>query len=95
MQDQVLDVVVELLPDRQVIAVDLVEVVDLDLGRARPERGACSAAGDDVREDEDDEQHHSEDDHDRLNDASDQVPDHRWLAVRKLVPSTTGRGCGR
>ena len=90
-EDEALDVLVELLPDRQVVPVDLVEVVDLDRGRALAERGAGGAARDDVREEED-QQRHAEDDDDRLDDSADQVAGHgRWVRAREVLSP----GCRR
>ena len=75
MQDEVAAEVEELVPDRQVVAVELVELVDLRLRRALSEGGPGRAARDDVLEQED-EQGHPEDDESRLDDAAGQIADH-------------------
>ena len=82
MQDQVAAVVVELVPDRQVVAVQLVELLDLHLGCPLAESGSRRAARDDVLEQEH-EQGHPEDDDRRLDDAAGQIADHNrllWLS---------------
>ena len=83
MEDEAAAVLVELLPDRQVVAVELVELLDLNLGRPLPESGLRRAARNDVLEQEH-EQGHSKDDDDRLDDAAGQIADHdswmrRWV----------------
>ena len=75
MQDEPAAVLVELVPDRQVVAVELVELLDLRLRRPLPEGGPGRAARDDVLEQEH-EQGHPEDDEDRLDDAAGQIADH-------------------
>jgi hypothetical protein len=74
-QHQVAAVIVELVPDREVIAVQLVELLDLNLGCALTESGPRRAARDDVLEEEH-EQRHPEDDDRRLDDAAGQIADH-------------------
>ena len=62
-------------PERLVVAVDVVEVGDLELGGLRTEGGSGLASGDELAQEEDDERH-PEDHDDRLERSSDDVAEH-------------------
>ena len=76
MQRDPIDVVVELVPERQVQTVEPVEVGDADRGGLRAQDRPGLPSRDELAQEEDD-QHHAEDHDDGLEEPTEQEAGHR------------------